>query len=357
VHGAREIYLILTHHHPDHTFGMKVFVANGAHVIAHQETCELFRYEGDRYRDFIIERFYRSREDAMQVLGEVELTPPRTTIVHDEVVIVDGEELHLLHTPGHVKGQLCVYHPSSRVLFAGDALSGGAPDTQYSKPGGWKLWMDQLHRLRDLPINHVVPGHGPVAGSGIIKDNIIYLRLALGRQSHQLFHVLKRKKCGSVLDLSLTNARTALFLARLGFSVTGVDQDAECGAAFLDEARREHLSVRFIEGAPQDFPFGEDYDVMIATNILYRLDEQAAHALLDTMRAHTRPGGINVLTVFSAAEPTKGARYLFAPEALRGRYADWNLLHFEEGRTPMHTDHDDDEPHRHALVMLVAERP
>jgi hypothetical protein len=68
-------------------------------------------------------------------------------------------------------------------------------------------------------------------------------------------------------------------------------------------------------------------------------------------RAH-QAGGINVLTVFSAAEPTKGARYLFAPEALRGRYADWNLRTSRKAAPPC-TDHDDDDPSPRP-VMLVA---
>ncbi|MCD4828589.1 MAG: MBL fold metallo-hydrolase [Candidatus Cloacimonetes bacterium] len=357
VHGEKEIYLVLTHHHPDHSFGMGYFVQHGAHVIAHRETSKLFHHEGDKYRDFIIERYFHDPLKAAEVLGEVRLTPPRTSIAQDEVMIVDEEEIHLLHVPGHVMGQLCVYHPESRVLFGSDAIySGRPPDTQYSRPGGWKMWIGQLQRLKDLPLDTIVPGHGPLGDAEIITDNIIYLRLALGRQNRQLYHVLKHKKYGKVLELSLHNDRSALFLARQGFVVTGLDTDKETGERWVEEARRENLRVHFQNIDAYEYTFDDRFDIIIATNIFHRHTPDENEELLQRMHSYTQPRGIHILTAFTSETPTSGATGLFAPGQLRELYANWQILHYEEGYTHIHTDDDDPEPHRHSVAVLVAQQ-
>ena len=357
VHGDKETYLILTHHHPDHTFGMHHFVQRGTHVIAHRELAQLFRHEGDKYRDFVMERYFLSGEEAAHALGEVHLYPPRTSIDQDEVMIVDGVEIHLLHTPGHVMGQLCVYHPASRVLFGSDAVcSSRPPDTQYSRPGGWKHWIGQLQRLKDLPLAAIVPGHGALGSRELLDDTIIYLRLALGRQNRQLFHVLKRKNYGKVLDLNLRGGKTALFLARHGFVVSAVDAQAEAGEQWLQEARRENLRVRFHQAQPIDFSFDDRYDVLVASNVFHQYTRDNVTELLRRMRRYTQPGGLHLLSAFTCEQPSKNACSLFDAGELRELYTGWDILHYDEGLTPIHTDHDDPEPHRHSVAVMVAQR-
>jgi len=59
-----------------------------------------------------------------------ELTNPgvaTTDLHHGEVVTVAGTELHVLHTPGHTPGSVCLYAPTMATVFTGDTLFAGGP--------------------------------------------------------------------------------------------------------------------------------------------------------------------------------------------------------------------------------------
>jgi len=93
------------------------------------------------------------------------------------VLNIDGDEIHLLVTPGHVPDEISVYHPSSRTLFAGDAIyEGTGLTTQFGGPEEWKIWIDHLERLKKLDILNIVPGHGQICSRDEIDRNINFLK-------------------------------------------------------------------------------------------------------------------------------------------------------------------------------------
>jgi len=171
--GDEKLYLILTHHHSDHTFGMRVLKEKGANIIAHMELKEELKDDNGRYKRFIKERFGWDDE----TLGDVVLSVPDQIIEKDTVLHIDGEEIHLLVTPGHHPDELSIYHPKSATLFAGDTIyEGSAPNTRFGGPAEWKLWISQLERLKQLDIDIIVPGHGKLCCKEEINRNIAYLK-------------------------------------------------------------------------------------------------------------------------------------------------------------------------------------
>ena len=76
---------------------------------------------------------------------------------------LNARDLHVLHTPGHTQGSVCLYIPAEQKLLAGDTLfrdSVGRTDL----PGGntRKLMSSIKTRLLVLPDETIViPGHGP----------------------------------------------------------------------------------------------------------------------------------------------------------------------------------------------------
>lgn len=76
------------------------------------------------------------------------------------MIKVDDEEIHILNTPGHWKACLCVYLPSSKVLFAGDTIFG--PN------------IDSLEKLSKLDIRCIIPGHGRLCDTKEISRHITY---------------------------------------------------------------------------------------------------------------------------------------------------------------------------------------
>jgi len=177
IHGHEQVFLILTHHHADHVFGMRVFEDRGARVIAHHWLATELKDDRGFYKSFITRMMGWTSQQGDEILGDVVLSAPDQTIEGDYVLDLDGDELHLLYTPGHERDELVVYHPSSKTIFAGDALyEGMPPNTQFGGPAEWKSWIQHLERLKSLEIRTIVPGHGMLSSESLIDENISYLK-------------------------------------------------------------------------------------------------------------------------------------------------------------------------------------
>jgi glyoxylase-like metal-dependent hydrolase (beta-lactamase superfamily II)/rhodanese-related sulfurtransferase len=175
--GQKRIYLILTHSHSDHVFGMRVMKDKGAEVIGHELTAEHLKDDNGRYFRFIIDMDKITPEEGMKRYGRVLLSEPDQYIEHDTCLSIDGEEIHLFVTPGHTPDSICIYHPRSKTLFAGDsAYEGRDPTTRFGGAKEWEEWISHLERLRKLDVQAVVPGHGKIGGIWILDQNISFLK-------------------------------------------------------------------------------------------------------------------------------------------------------------------------------------
>lgn len=173
MNGDEELYLILTHKDTDHCFGMNEIKKYGATVIAHEHTAEIIHAERDLSQNSIANRV-RKKFHPEDVLGNVILTRPEQTITHDTTLNL-GDEIKLLSIPGHTPGDIAIYHPRSKVLFAGDAISEGMDP--YVRPDSIsiKTWVRNLERLKELDIEWILPGHGALSKPDIIDSNILFL--------------------------------------------------------------------------------------------------------------------------------------------------------------------------------------
>jgi glyoxylase-like metal-dependent hydrolase (beta-lactamase superfamily II) len=183
-----KLLLILTHHHSDHIFGIRVFKEAGAKIIAHEKTKSflafrtppLFRRILDTYKPFILKRMVKSmnysKKEAEKILGDVKLFLPDETFKEDREMDFGNGILHLIYTPGHVPTEISVYHSTSKTLFAGDTVYEGMPlTTRFGGPKQWKQWIKSLEKLQQFEIKNIVPGHGKICGKEEIQRNIEYL--------------------------------------------------------------------------------------------------------------------------------------------------------------------------------------
>ncbi|MBH0775324.1 MBL fold metallo-hydrolase [Nocardia bovistercoris] len=77
-------------------------------------------------------------------------------------ITVAGSELHVIHTPGHAPGAVCLHAPESKALFSGDTLFQGGPGATGRSFSSFDTIIDSLrHRILSLPEDTVVnTGHG-----------------------------------------------------------------------------------------------------------------------------------------------------------------------------------------------------
>lgn len=89
--------------------------------------------------------------------------PPDHSPNDDEVVEVQGIAAHVICTPGHTEGSMCLYLPAEHLLLAGDTLFAGSVG-RTDLPGGSSTKLISSIRERLLPLPDatlVIPGHGP----------------------------------------------------------------------------------------------------------------------------------------------------------------------------------------------------
>ena len=84
---------------------------------------------------------------------------------------------HILHTPGHTQGSVCLYLPDESLLLAGDTLFAGSVGRTDLPGGDGPTLLRSIHsQLLTLPDSTVViPGHGPRTTIGDERENNPYL--------------------------------------------------------------------------------------------------------------------------------------------------------------------------------------
>jgi len=161
--------LVNTHHHGDHTFGNYLF--RGATVVAHEATragvlAWGMPWSAPLWTDVD--------------WGDIELEPPFLTFTDCVTLWVDDLRCDVRHvgTAAHTTNDSIVWIPDRRLLFCGDLLfNGGTPFlVQGSVAGAVKVLEEVVAPLNAVTI---VPGHGPVAGPGLVDDVLGYLRFVM----------------------------------------------------------------------------------------------------------------------------------------------------------------------------------
>ncbi|HEV8455134.1 MAG TPA: MBL fold metallo-hydrolase [Gemmatimonadales bacterium] len=150
-------WLILTHHHPDHHFGAIVFRRLGARVIAHPDRSSL---ASDGGPDALLADWVRVVGlDAMRGF-EFANTPDRP-VTGADTLRLGGRTVVITH-PGaaHSAGDLTVWLPRERILFAGDLLV--EDGVTMVVDGSSSELLRALRGIDTLRPRTVVPGHGAI---------------------------------------------------------------------------------------------------------------------------------------------------------------------------------------------------
>jgi glyoxylase-like metal-dependent hydrolase (beta-lactamase superfamily II) len=150
-------WLILTHHHPDHTFGAIVFKRAGAKVIAHPDRRTLASEDGD---DAMVSA-WTGVLGLREMQGFAFADTPDVPITRDTTLVLGGRTFEI-QVPGtaHTPGDLVIWVPDARVLFAGDLLiADGVAMVVDGSSSGLLAALDRLEALKPAA---VMPGHGRI---------------------------------------------------------------------------------------------------------------------------------------------------------------------------------------------------
>jgi len=155
--SANSIKLIIcTHGHPDHIEAIDHFdnnvlkaISKVEHTYLHEEGKELFLMSGCK-------------------------TPkkPFKLFLKEGKVTVGDKTFHIIPTPGHSPGSVCLYWEKEKLLVSGDTvfyMGVGRTDL----PGGdMETLAKSIRQLSKLRIEYLIPGHGEmIKGSKPINRN------------------------------------------------------------------------------------------------------------------------------------------------------------------------------------------
>lgn len=87
---------------------------------------------------------------------------PNGPLSEGDLLVADGVELRVLHTPGHTPGSVSFHHTVSRALFDGDTLFPGGPGSSADELGDFDLIIASIREriLTMPPDTSLHPGHG-----------------------------------------------------------------------------------------------------------------------------------------------------------------------------------------------------
>jgi glyoxylase-like metal-dependent hydrolase (beta-lactamase superfamily II) len=107
-----------------------------------------------------------------------ETAPPDAHLAEGQTVGLPSFPAHVLHTPGHTQGSICLHFAPLRLLIAGDTLFAGSIGRTDLPGGNFSQIIDSIHsRLLTLPEEtRVLPGHGPLTTIADERENNPFLR-------------------------------------------------------------------------------------------------------------------------------------------------------------------------------------
>lgn len=177
--------LVNTHANGDHCYGNQL--VGDALIVASERTAEEMMELPPAAMAALIDQ-----APAMGELGEfflrcfgafdfhgIELVAPRRTFSGELSLQVGDREVRLIEAgPAHTRGDTLVLVPGARVLFSGDILFNQGHPIAWAGPVS--NWIAACERVLEMDVETIVPGHGPMADKGDVRELRDYFEYLYG---------------------------------------------------------------------------------------------------------------------------------------------------------------------------------
>jgi glyoxylase-like metal-dependent hydrolase (beta-lactamase superfamily II) len=187
--GAKPLYLVTTHFHPEHDLGAQAFPQTTSLIRSLDQVKEI----GEA--GLALAKVFASRSPInAELLKDADFRKADITFERDYDLDLGGVHAKLTAMgANHTLGDTIVWIESERVLFSGDLAMRAQP--AFASPhSSLRHWLAVLDRLEELKPAIIVPSHGPTGdGAGFITGYRTYLTEVRDRTAAQ-------KRAGRSMD-------------------------------------------------------------------------------------------------------------------------------------------------------------
>lgn len=154
--------ILLTHAHFDHIMAVEDLRKSGVELYIHKEDLKMLNDPNLNHmlsaagKEIVFKKVEHLLEDG-------------------DVIDIGGEELKVIHTPGHSQGSVC--YVSDEWIVSGDTLFKETVGRTDLYGGSFDAMLSSMKKLRELDKDYAVyPGHGESTTLNYEKDNNIYMK-------------------------------------------------------------------------------------------------------------------------------------------------------------------------------------
>lgn len=147
-------HVINTHHHGDHSLGNTAFPQ--AKILSSEQCRKLALEHGAEWIAIVESVSERKFPNTRVVTAGI--TYPQNS---KSELILDGVRMVFwVPEAAHTLGDMMIWLPDDQVLLAGDVLVNQV--TPSFRDAHVQAWINVLREVQSLPVNTIVPGHGPL---------------------------------------------------------------------------------------------------------------------------------------------------------------------------------------------------
>lgn len=155
-------YVVLSHYHADHIYGLQALRDHSDAVIVAQERAGEYKDNEETADEKAGQRLEQRRGALFPwVDANTRVVPPDVTFSERMTIALGDRRLTLLHAgPAHSSSDIMMMVEPDGVLFAGDIVQNGRIPFMNSDDVSTAQWLHALDEVAKLDPKFIIPGHG-----------------------------------------------------------------------------------------------------------------------------------------------------------------------------------------------------
>ncbi len=117
------------------------------------------------------------------------------------------------------------------------------------------------------------------------------------------------------------------------------------------------LALEIAQASVAEYETTATFDLVLCLMVLTFLPDDQVEPAVRKLQRLTAPGGFNLISGHTTANPPGTRPHLFAPEELRELYAGWEIQRYDIGYSAWYFRPDEPEPIRVPRVLMLARKP